>query len=174
MTRQDRYNRVARLLHWTIALLVIANILIGIFHDGMGKLFPAMPIHKAIGITVLALTLVRIGWRLTHRPPPLPVEMPGWEKGAAHLTHFIFYALLLVMPITGWVMSSANARPLTWFWLFDIPKFGLGKEDAVVGISRNLHEPLGLLFGALVVIHIAAALRHHFLLRDGVLRRMLG
>ncbi len=174
MIAQDRYNRVARWLHWTIALLVITNILIGIFHDSLGKLFPAMPIHKAIGITVLALTLVRIGWRLTHRPPPLPVEMPGWEKGAAHLTHTIFYVQLLVMPITGWVMASANARPLTWFWLFDIPKFGVTKGDAVVGLSGNLHGPLGFLFGALVVIHVAAALRHHFLLRDGVLRRMMG
>lgn len=170
----ETYGRVARALHWAIALLVIANILIGIFHEGWGKLFPAMPIHKAIGITVLALTVVRIGWRLTHRPPPLPAAMPGWEKGAAHLVHGIFYLLLLVLPLSGWIMSSANERPLTWFWLFAIPKFAVAKGDAIVGLSRGAHGTLGLVFGALVVMHVAAALRHHFVLRDGVLRRMVG
>ncbi|CAN5280963.1 cytochrome b [soil metagenome] len=174
MIGQERYSHVARWLHWIIAALVIANILIGLFHDGMGKAFPAMPIHKAIGITVLALTLVRIGWRLTHRAPPLPAALPGWEKGAAHLTHFTFYALLLVLPLSGWVMSSANDRPLTWFWLFDIPKFGVTKGDAIVGVSGEAHEVLGLIFGALILLHIAAALRHHFILKDGILRRMLG
>lgn len=168
------YDRVARALHWSIAILVIANIAIGIGHDRLKDLFPAMPIHKAIGLTVLALTVVRIAWRLTHRPPPLPGGMAGWERGAAQLTHAVFYALLVVLPLTGWIMSSAGEYPLTWFWLFDIPKFAVSKGDAVVGLSRGSHGTLGLLFGALVAIHVAAALRHHFILRDGVLRRMLG
>lgn len=168
------YDRVARALHWSIAVLVIANIVIGIFHDGLKDLFPAMPIHKAVGVTVLVLTCVRIAWRLTHKPPPLPDGMAGWEWGAAHLTHAAFYGLLLVLPLTGWVMSSAGDYPLSWFWLFDIPKFALAKGDAVVGLSRGSHGVLGLIFGALVVIHVAAALRHHFVLKDEVLRRMLG
>jgi cytochrome b561 len=170
-----RYTHVARWLHWTIGGLVIANILIGMFHDPLGKLFPGtMPVHKAIGVTVMFLTLIRIGWRLSHPPPPLPAAMPGWEKGAAHFMHWIFYALLLILPLTGWIMMSAGDRPLTWFWLFDIPKFAVTKGDAVVGISRATHEPLGLIFGALALIHIAAALRHHIVLKDSVLRRMLG
>jgi cytochrome b561 len=172
--QQLPYNLVARWLHWTIGSLVIANILLGLFHDGLGKMIPAMPLHKAIGVTVLFLTLVRIGWRLGHRPPPLPAAMPSWEKGAAHLTHFVFYALLLILPLTGWIMVSAGDRPLKWFWLFDIPKFGVTRSDAAYGLSEALHEPLGLILGALALIHIAAALRHHIVLKDNVLRRMLG
>jgi cytochrome b561 len=168
------YGRVARALHWSIAVLVIANIALGLFHDGLGNLFPAMPIHKAIGVTVLALTLVRIGWRLGHAPPPLPAAMPRWEKRAARTTHLAFYALLLVLPLSGWVMSSAGKYPLTWFWLFDIPKFAVTKGDAAVGLSRSAHEALGLAFAALAALHVAAALRHHFVLEDRVLRRMLG
>ncbi|CAN5283333.1 hypothetical protein BH10PSE12_BH10PSE12_10220 [soil metagenome] len=175
MDQELHYTRVARWLHWTIGGLVIVNILIGILHDPLGDIFPgAMPIHKAIGVTVLLLSLIRIGWRLSHPAPPLPAAMPAWEKRAAQLMHWLFYALLLVLPLTGWIMSSAGDRPLTWFWLFDIPKFGVTKGDAVVGLSRATHEPLGLIFGALAVIHIAAALRHHVVLKDGVLRRMLG
>ena len=168
------YGRVARWLHWSIAALVIANIVLGLFHDGLGALFPAMPLHKAIGITVLALTFVRIGWRLGHAPPPLPAAMPGWEKGAARAAHLAFYALLLILPLSGWVMSSAGTYPLTWFWLFDVPRFAVTKGDAVVGLSRSAHELLGLAFAALALIHIAAALRHHFVVKDSVLRRMLG
>lgn len=168
------YDRVARSLHWAIAAMVIANIALGVFHDPWGKLFPAMPIHKAIGLTVLALTLGRIGWRLTHRPPPLPASMRGWEQGAARVTHLAFYLLLLVLPLTGWVMSSAGEYSLTWFWLFDVPKFAVTRADTIVGLSRGSHGVLGLLFGALAAVHVAAALRHHFILKDRVLRRMLG
>jgi cytochrome b561 len=174
LDQQLHYNRIARMLHWTIGLLVIANIMLGLFHDGLGGILPAMPVHKAIGVTVVFLTLIRIAWRFGHRPPPLPAAMPAWEKGAAHLTHLAFYALLLILPLTGWIMVSAGDRPLNWFWLFDIPKFAVTKADAFVGLSRATHEPLGLIFGALALIHIAAALRHHFVLKDNVLRRMLG
>lgn len=169
-----RYNSVARTLHWLIAVLVILNIVGGLFHDEIGGAIPVMPLHKATGITVLFLTLFRIYWRYAHTPPPLPGHMPGWEKLAAHATHYVFYGLLLIMPLSGWIMSSAGSRPLTWFWLFDIPKFGVTKDDAIVSISGGAHEVLGYLFAVLVVIHVAAALRHHFLLKDDVLRRMAG
>ncbi|WP_206240552.1 cytochrome b [Novosphingobium terrae] len=170
----QRYNRGARLLHWTIALLIIANILIGIAHAYVNKDWPVIPLHKSIGLTVLALTLLRIVWRLTHRPPALPVQMPGWEKGAAHGLHGLFYALMLVLPLTGWVMSSAGQYPLRWFNLFAVPKFAVAKGSALVEVSRGSHGVLGLVFGALIVLHMAAALRHHFVLKDGILQRMIG
>jgi cytochrome b561 len=168
----DRYSTVARALHWIIGILVILNIFGGLLHDALEG-WPIMPFHKAAGITVLFLTLVRIGRRLTHRAPPLPPEMPAWEKGAAHLTHFLFYLLMLVVPLTGWIMVSPGDRPLNWFGLFPIPKFALSKGDAIVGISGEGHEVLGIAFAVLVVLHVAAALRHHFILKDNVLRRML-
>ncbi len=169
----NRYSTVARTLHWIIALLIVANLALGFAHDALPKDWAVMPVHKSIGLTVLALTLVRIGWRLTHRAPPLPAAMPGWERGAAQATHFAFYALMLLLPLSGWIMSSAGDRPLNWFFLFDVHKFAVTREDAIVGLSRAAHGPLGFVWAALILLHVAAALRHHFVLRDGVLRRML-
>lgn len=168
-----RYTSTARLLHWTMALLIVANLILGFAHDALPKGFPVMPIHKSIGITVLALTILRVVWRLTHRPPPLPANLPAWEKGAAHLTHFFFYAFMLVLPLSGWILTSAGTRPLNWFFLFDVPKFGVSKEDAIVGLSRSAHEVLPWIWVALLLVHIGAALRHHFILKDDVLRRMI-
>lgn len=169
----QRYSTVARTLHWTIALLVIVNLVLGFAHDALPKDWAVMPVHKSIGLTVIALTVLRIIWRVTHPAPPLPAAMPAWEKGAAHATHVAFYALMLIMPLTGWIMSSAGDRPLNWFFLFDVPKFAVTKGDAIVGLSRSGHELLGFLWAALIVLHIVAALRHHLILRDDVLRRML-
>lgn len=174
MSAGNRYTSVARWLHWMIAVMIVCNIALGLFHDGLGHVLPAMPLHKAIGVTVLALTLMRLLWRITHAPPPLPAAMPGWEKAAAHGLHLVFYGLMMALPVTGWVMVSANAWPLRWFGLFDIPKFALAKGDTAVVVSHGVHGPLGLVFGILIVLHVAAALRHHLVLRDDVLRRMLG
>lgn len=168
-----RYSRVAIAFHWTIAFLVIVNLIVGIGHDYVPAMRAWMPGHKAIGITVLALTLGRVAWRVAHRPPPLPAAMPAWEKASAHGVHWLLYALLLAMPLTGWLMSSGpeHRRPLTWFGLFDIPY--LPASGATAEASHSAHGVLGWVMLALVVLHIGAALRHHLLLRDGVLRRML-
>ena len=171
---QMSYTLVARALHWAIAVLVIVNIVIGLFHEGLQPVLAAIPIHKAIGITVLGLTALRMGWRAGHRPPPLPMAMPRWEQGLAHALHGLFYALLLILPLSGWVMVSAGDKPLRWFGLFAIPKFAVAKGDAMVGIAHAAHGAMGLVFGALVLLHVAAALRHQLILKDGVLRRMLG
>ncbi|WP_176592394.1 cytochrome b [Sphingobium sp. EM0848] len=169
----DRYNHVARALHWIIAILILFNLVLGFAHDVLPRDWQVMPVHKSVGLTVLALTVARLLWRFTHRAPRLPAEMPAWEKGAAHGTHFAFYAFMLVMPLTGWIMSSAGNRPLNWFFLFDVPKFAVSKGDAIVGISGETHEIIGFAWAALIVVHVLAALRHHFILRDNVLRRMI-
>lgn len=168
-----RYNAVARSFHWIIALLIIANLWLGIAHESLPKEWKVMPLHKSIGLTVLALSILRLVWRLTHAAPALPAAMPAWEKSAAHLTHWIFYAFMILVPLSGWIMSSANQYPLNWFSLFDVPKFTVAKGDAIVGIAHEGHEIMGFAWLALVVLHIVAALRHHFVLKDGVLRRML-
>ena len=160
-----RYSGVAILFHWTIAALVLANLWIGLIGG-------SMPAHKAIGITVLVLTLGRIGWRLGHATPPLPAGTPGWERLAASASHALFYVLLLVLPLSGWAMvSGAKRNPLDWFGLFPIPYLPISPSLAHQG--HEAHEVLGFAMLGLVALHIAAALRHHFLLRDGMLARML-
>lgn len=173
LPRDDRYSTVAIWFHWTIAVMVILNLLIGFFHESLLAGWKgSIGIHKAVGITVLVLTAGRIVWRLAHRPPALPANIAGWERGAAHAAHWGLYALLFVMPLTGWMMSSGPKRhPLSWFGLFDIPY--LPVSPGAAGFGHEAHEVLGFLFAAVVVIHIGAALRHHLILRDRVLARML-
>ena len=163
------YSRGAIAFHWIIAALVIFNLAVGLLPFLGGLFF----LHKAIGITVLALTIGRIAWRLAHRPPPLPAHVAAWERGVAHATHWTLYGLLLLMPLSGWAMVSGTAkrRPLDWFGLFDIPYLPVSK--AVGDIGHDAHGLLGWLMLALVALHIGAALRHHLILRDGVLARMI-
>ncbi|MFW2852928.1 cytochrome b [Sphingomonas sp. TX0543] len=168
-----RYSGVAIALHWLIAFFVIVNLLIGIGHDSVPMLRAWMPGHKSIGITVLVLTLLRLGWRLAHRAPPLPPELAGWERAAAQLVHGLFYAVLLLLPLSGWAMVSSpeHRRPLDWFGAFDIPFLPVSRVTANLG--GDAHGVLGWLMLGLVVVHIAAALRHQFLLRDNLVARML-
>lgn len=168
----DRYNRVARALHWIIAALIIGNLAGGLLHDALEDVINLMPLHKASGMTVLALSLARIAWRFTWRAPAYPAEMSGLEVFAARATHGVFYALMLAMPVTGWIMSSAGKYPLSWFGLFDLPKLPVSRDDPLYAIGRGGHELLGWMFLALVILHVGAALRHHFILKDNVLRRM--
>ncbi|MFC3579697.1 cytochrome b [Sphingomonas hylomeconis] len=170
----ERYNRVAIWFHWSIALLVLANLALGLLHESLFEgLRWVMPIHKSIGLTVLALTLGRIAWRLTHRAPAHPSTMPAWERTAAGTTHFLFYVLMLALPLSGWAMVSGSAkrRPLDFFGLFDVPYLPVG--PSVGSAAGNAHGLLGWVMLALVLLHVGAALRHHFLLRDGVLAGMV-
>ncbi|MET0375732.1 MAG: cytochrome b [Rhizorhabdus sp.] len=166
------YNRVARILHWTIGVLVIGNIIGGIFHDPLGELFPVMPIHKSVGFVVLILSIFRLFWRFTHPAPPLPASMPGWERFSAHALHWIFYALMIILPMTGWAFSSAGKYPLEFFWLFDVPKLAVEKGSGLAEGTHNAHVVFGFAWAGLLVIHIGAALRHHFILKDAILLRM--
>jgi len=171
--RGDRYSRGAIAFHWAIAALVLVNLFIGLFHESLLEGVRAMPTHKAIGVTVLVLSVARLGWRLTHRPPDFPEHMPGWEKALAKGVHWLFYALLIVLPLSGWAFSSdpERLRPFSWFGLFEVPLLPVSADLA--GFAHEAHERMGLAMAGLVALHIAAALRHHFLLRDKVLVRML-
>lgn len=174
IARTDRYSRGAIWFHWIIAALVLTNLAIGLLHESLLEgVKGAMPFHFSIGITVLVLTLARIAWRLAHRPPPLPVGMTAWERIAAQGTHVAFYALLLIMPLSGWMLISgkATSKPFGWFGVFNVPPLPISK--AASGVAHEAHGLLGYVMAALVVLHVGAALRHHFVLRDGVLARML-
>ncbi|MHA6719077.1 cytochrome b [Sphingomonas sp. RS6] len=171
--RAERYSTGAIAFHWVIALLVLINLAIGILHESLPRGWQVMPLHKSIGITVLALTFARILWRLTHRPPPLPAASPAWEKASATIMHLALYAATLILPLTGWLMGSnpERLRPLSWFGLFRVPP--LPSTPGLSGGAHEAHELLGWAMLLLVAIHVAAALRHHLLLRDAVMLRMM-
>lgn len=168
-----RYTNVAIVLHWTIALLIVVNLVIGLFHD---SLFPnAIPLHKSIGMTVLALAVVRLAWRLAHRPPPLPASVRPWEKGLAHAVHWLFYALIILLPLSGWVFTSASPKrhPLSFFGLFGLPMAPVAQDKALSHSIAERHEQLAWLMIGLLVLHVAAALKHRFVDRDRTVDRML-
>lgn len=174
--RDDRYSIVAIVFHWTIALLVLFNLAVGLFHDGLPREWQLMPLHKAAGITVLVLSLGRLAWRLMHLPPTRATNVAPWEHRFALAVHWTLYFLMIAMPLTGWAMSSVGhdgnpPRPLTWFFLFAIPYLPVSPGTADFG--HEAHEILGYLMTALVLLHIAAALRHHLVRRDVTLVRML-
>lgn len=166
-----RYSGGAILLHWLIAALLLANVVIAFtMEDARGL----MPLHKSIGITVLLLTLVRIGWRLTHAAPPLPATLPSWERLVARVTHGAFYLLLLVMPLLGWA-SASSGKWGTGALFGVIPWF-----DLPIGKSHDLHEAMGeahelaaYLTIALIALHVAGALKHQLIDRNAMLSRML-
>src|SRR3954468_11496030 len=146
-----RYSRVAILLHWLIAVLILVNLALGLLHEDMAKPVRAtmMFYHKSIGLTVLALTLVRLGWRLGHRPPPYDAAMKRWEVGLARATHWTFYLLLIALPLTGWLLVSAclpgspGGRATSFFGLFDVPALPVSHADGPHDAFENLHTLFG-------------------------------
>ncbi|NIJ09496.1 cytochrome b561 [Sphingomonas vulcanisoli] len=183
-TPSRRYSLVAIAFHWLIALLILFNLYLGWSMDhwatGMSK-FSIFQLHKSIGITVLALSVLRLLWRLTHKAPPFPATMQAWERTAASVTHWTFYALMIVLPFTGWIVVSASPLniPTLLFKTVPLPHLGfvhdqpIGTRTAIDHGIGTTHLVLAYIFGALILIHIAAALKHQFIQRDGVLRRML-
>lgn len=164
------YTGVAIALHWIIAVLVLFNLATGLGDDAVPGVLRGM--HKPVGITILVLSLIRLGWRFTHPAPPLPAALPAWQKTAARTVYFLLYVFMIAMPLSGWAMvSGPKRRPLDWFGLFDIPYLPVSPEVASLG--HEAHELLGWGFLALVIVHISAALWHQFGLRDNLLARML-
>jgi cytochrome b561 len=157
-----RYSRVAILLHWVIAVLILINLYLGIFHEDMSKPVRASMIfyHKSIGLTVLALTVARLLWRLAHRPPPYDAAMKGWEVGLARVTHWTFYAMLLALPLSGWLLISTGGRPTSVFGLFSVPALPISHSDDVHDTVDTIHTVLGWTMLALVCLHVAGALKH--------------
>ena len=178
-----RYTRVAIALHWLIAALILTNLPLGwlmVGAEGLRK-FTLFQLHKSVGISVLALTIVRLGWRLANPPPAYPGTMNGWERTAAHLVHLSFYLLMLGMPLTGWIIVSASPLniPTLLFGTVPLPHLGfvhdlsLGTRQAIETNVGTGHALLAYLFVGLIALHVAAALKHQFVERDAVLFRML-
>lgn len=170
-----RYTLPAQVLHWLIALLIFGLFPLGLYmHDlplSMLKI-ELYAWHKWFGITVLLLVVLRILWRLTHRPPPLPNDIPRWQQGAAELMHELLYLLIVFIPLTGWALSSAAGVPVVWWGVWKLPSL-LPANPALAHLLELVHATLNYTLAALVALHAAAALKHQFIDHDGVLLRML-
>lgn len=169
------YTRTAILLHWLIALSLVGTFALGFYMEGLPlspnklKLYSW---HKWAGVSLFVLIVVRVAWRLTHRAPDLPADMGRASRLAAHAGHLLLYALMLSIPLSGWLMSSAQGFPVVWFGLWQLPD--LVAKNAELGERlQTLHVVLNYTLAVVVVGHVGAALQHHFIKKDGVLARML-
>lgn len=159
---QQRYSNVAVTIHWLTVLLVLYNagVMLLLSEEMSNRLIDS---HKAVGITVLFLTVLRLLWRLTHKWPPLSDEMAGWEKVLARTTHVLFYVLLFAVPLAGWLMVSAGrGDPVSWFGLFDIPALPVEQSRQTAGLFNNVHEIAAFTTIGLVLLHVAGALKNTF------------
>lgn len=171
----DQYTRTAITLHWAVALLIFTAFPLGVYmHD-----LPLSPTklrlfswHKWIGVSLFLLAVLRVTWRATHRPPPLIETMPHWEKLAAQAVHYLLYALILVIPLSGWLMSSAKGIQTVWFGVLPLPDL-VAKNKELGELLTEVHESLNFTMFFLVLGHIGAALKHHFIEHDDTLTRML-
>jgi len=169
-----RYGAVAQLFHWAIVALIITQFVLAQRAEGLSPVakIGVLATHKSVGITILGLALLRLAWRLFNPVPPPPSGTPRWQQRAAHVSHFLLYALLFITPVLGWLMSSARAFSVSWFGLVTLPDF-IEPNRAAFERLHDAHEAMAKTLAALALVHVAAALKHHFIDRDDVLRRML-
>ena len=189
-TAARRYSTVAIILHWAMAVLIVWQIWIGIWMTGaiddpqsQAAAYEAFQFHKSLGLSLLVLALLRLGWRLAHRKPALPPHLPAWQRIGAQASHALLYAFMVLIPLTGWAyvstgwnsdLGTAFAIPTIWFGLFEWPHLpGLDVNALLADLAMEAHELLAWSLIALLVLHVAAALKHHFADRDDVLWSML-
>jgi cytochrome b561 len=179
LPKQSRYTPVAMALHWLLGLFVVVMFGVGFYMADL----PFSPLrlklynwHKWAGVTFLALTALRLLWRLTHRPPALPAAivqaMPRWQARVHHATHYLLYALFFSVPLIGWAYSSAAGFPIVWFGVLALPDL-LPVNKELAALIKPLHEIFAYALIGLAGLHVAAALKHHWIDRDGLLMRML-
>ena len=171
----DSWGAPAKLFHWVMAALILAQIALGLVAVSL-RVSPAklnlFVWHKSIGMLILALLALRLLWRLSNRAPALPAEMAAWERLSAHLSHSLLYALMIALPVTGWIISSASNVPFRIFWLVPLPAI-TGPDKATADLFASVHGWLVTLLALALAAHIGAALRHHYVKHDAVLARML-
>lgn len=172
---ESRYGVVAQLFHWAVVVLIIVQFILAKRADAL-PLGPAkigvLAQHKSVGITILGLVLLRLVWRWLNVVPAEPSAVPTWQRLGARISHVALYILLLVTPVVGWLMSSARNFPVSWFGLVTLPDF-IAPSKPAYELLHETHELLAQVLFWLALLHIAAALKHHFIDRDNVLRRML-
>ena len=170
-----RYTSTAQALHWLIALLIVVQFVLARMAAPLplgARKLALLAEHKSFGMTVLLLVVVRFAWRLKNVPPSLPANMHTVERFLARFTHVSFYVLLIAMPLSGWLMSSAKNYSVSWFGAFSWPNL-IGPSETAFGFFKTLHHLLSDALFAIASLHILAALKHHFWNKDDVLARML-
>jgi cytochrome b561 len=183
MAQARRYSGIAIFLHWTIAVLIAVLIGLGLtmtsLKPGSSWQFKLYQLHKSIGMTVLALVLLRLAWRIHRAPPDLPQGMPGWERRAAHGTHMMLYALMIAMPLIGWMMVSSSPWniPTVLYGVLPLPHLPilstLTDKAPVEKFFERIHGLGAWILMGVVGLHFGAALKHYFFDRDDVLQSML-
>jgi len=171
----NEWGSISKALHWLVVALILAMAWIGLtmgdLPNGPDKI-ATYALHKSIGISILALVVLRLGWRLYAGAPHAVAGTPGWQERIAALTHWALYVLLLAMPISGWVLNSSSGFPLQWFGLVNLPAIA-GKNPDLHERAEQAHELMFWILVTLVVAHAAAAFYHHLFQRDATLARML-
>ncbi len=171
----NRWGGLAQIFHWLMAVLILGAGIAGLFMSGMPnspQKINVYALHKSIGLSVLALALLRLAWRLADgRPNDVP--MPRWQKLVAHAVHGLLYLLMLALPLSGWLYNSAAGFPLQWFRIVQLPSLTGGADPALKAFAHEAHETLFWLLVALLALHVGGALKHQLIDRDGLLARML-
>ena len=173
MPSTPRYSGPAIALHWLLALALFGLFAMGLYMTSLPMSPTRLKLynwHKWAGVTVLALSFLRLAWRLTHRPPA-DVAMPAWQARAAHAAHVALYVLFFAVPLAGWAYSSAAGFPVVWFGVLPLPDFVAPNRELAEAI-KPLHQILAYTMAAIVVVHVAGALKHQLIDRDGLLQRM--
>ena len=169
------YGRIAKIFHWLTAVLIFITLPLGLYMVWIapGQLkFDLYQLHKSIGMTILLLVILRLGWRLSQPRPESPATLKKWEKYLSQTVHIFLYGLLFLMPLTGWLMTSASQFPNKYFGLFDIPDL-VGRDDSLFKRMQNAHEILGFIILGLIALHVGGAFKHYFIDRDQTFQRML-
>ena len=172
----QRYTRTAILFHWLIALLIVGAFTMGLVMTDIPGITPTklkyFSWHKWTGVTVLALATLRLLWRLTHAAPAYPASMPAWQQTSAHRLHLLLYVLIFAVPLSGYFYTLAAGVPVVYFGLFQLPLL-IEANPALKPVLKDLHFWLNMVLAGAVGLHVAAALKHQLIDRDGVMRRML-
>jgi cytochrome b561 len=169
------YTRLAIALHWLLAVLIVGSLGVGWYMADMPMSVQRLKLfnwHKWAGVTILFLSAARLLWRLWHPAPALPTSMPAWQRSASHLSHGALYVLFFVVPLLGWAYSSAAGFPIVWFGVLPLPDW-VPRSRELAESLKPWHGWAAYTLAAVVVVHIAAALKHHWVDKDQVMARML-
>lgn len=172
----DRYSGISKFLHWSIAILVAIQVLVTIVAESVddrmlrGEFYT---LHNSIGLIILLFMLLFFMWSAINTKPKWSMMMPKWERWTARYIQIFLYVLLIAMPFSGWVMSTASGHPPVFFWLFKFPTPGVGRDPILSEVARNTHIMLAWIVGLLIIAHILSILKHHYMTKDNLLNRMM-